>query len=149
MFTIRYHFFVHFGRLTIEILQYVHACTASGRDGAFADWQEGIRVLRARSSIQGKCKTASFHLIYHACMQQSAASIKMVPVSSKSCHPLSDGHTQVANNKKQLLEGDHPFVLALPEDDRSSSTSLSLLDASVGPDLHWTLSSINHVLRTV
>jgi hypothetical protein len=56
---------------------------------------------------------------------------------------------QVANNKKKLLEGDHPFVLALPDDDSSSASSLSLLEASVGPELHWTLSSINHVLRTM
>lgn len=55
---------------------------------------------------------------------------------------------QVANNKKQLLEGDHPLVLSLPDDDYSSGTNLSLLEASVGPELHWTLSSINHVLRT-
>lgn len=55
---------------------------------------------------------------------------------------------QVANNKKQLLEGDYPLVLSLPDDDYSSGTNLSLLEASVGPELHWTLSSINHVLRT-
>lgn len=52
---------------------------------------------------------------------------------------------KVANNKKSLLEGEHPFVLALPADD--SSSSFSMLEASVG-DLHWTLTSINHVLRT-
>lgn len=52
---------------------------------------------------------------------------------------------KVANNKKSLLEGEHPFVLALPADD--SRNSFSMLEASVG-DLHWTLTSINHVLRT-
>lgn len=68
-------------------------------------------------------------------------------------------HTkQVANNKKQLLDGDHPLVLSLPADVSDNSRGygataatpdLSLLDASVGPELKWTLSSINHVLRTV
>jgi hypothetical protein len=56
---------------------------------------------------------------------------------------------QVANNKKQLLEGDHPFVLALSDDDHTSGTNFDMLEASVGPELHWTLTSINHVLRTV
>lgn len=64
------------------------------------------------------------------------------------CSVAASTPAQVANNKKQLLQGDHPLVLALPEGDSSSATHLSLLQASVGPELHWTLSSINHVLRT-
>lgn len=52
---------------------------------------------------------------------------------------------KVANNKKSLLEGEHSFVLALPADDCGSS--FSIVEASVD-DLHWTLTSINHVLRT-
>jgi hypothetical protein len=50
---------------------------------------------------------------------------------------------KVAQNKKHLLEGQHPLVLALAEDD------FSMVDASVGDDLKWTLTSINHVMRTV
>lgn len=64
--------------------------------------------------------------------------------------PTPNTHPQVANNKKQLLEGEYPLVLSLPDDDDTSSYSnLSLLEASIGPELHWTLSSVNHVLRTV
>ncbi len=81
----------------------------------------------------------------HAC----SVTPQQLVLSLYTCGTLCPAGVQVANNKKQLLEGDHPFVLALPDDDHSSGTSLSLLEASVGADLHWTLSSVNHVLRTV
>lgn len=59
---------------------------------------------------------------------------------------------RVANERKELLTRDHPLVLAIPDDFSSSSSSttgLSMIDASVGPQLTWTLTSINHILRTV
>lgn len=41
-------------------------------------------------------------------------------------------------------------MLAIPDDYSSSSvTGLSMIDASVGSQLTWTLTSINHILRTV
>lgn len=70
-------------------------------------------------------------------------------IRHQHCSACSAVFAQVANNKKQLLQGDHPFVLALSDDDYSRGTDFSLLEASIGPELHWTLTSINHVLRTV
>lgn len=59
---------------------------------------------------------------------------------------------QVAHERKELLTREYPLILTVPDDVSSSSSSsnaLSMVDASVGPDLKWTLTSINHILRTV
>ncbi|KAF6253495.1 hypothetical protein COO60DRAFT_1628212, partial [Scenedesmus sp. NREL 46B-D3] len=53
---------------------------------------------------------------------------------------------RVAHEKKELLSQEYPLILAVPAG--TSPNSLPLIDASVGPNLKWTLSSVNHVLRT-
>jgi hypothetical protein len=54
---------------------------------------------------------------------------------------------QVAHEKKELLSQEYPLILAVPPGS-TSPNSLPMIDASVGPNLKWTLSSVNHVLRT-
>jgi hypothetical protein len=55
--------------------------------------------------------------------------------------------TQVAHENKELLSKEYPLILAVPPGGLSPN-SLPMIDASVGPNLKWSLSSVNHVLRT-
>uniref|UniRef100_A0A383WHP1 Uncharacterized protein n=1 Tax=Tetradesmus obliquus TaxID=3088 RepID=A0A383WHP1_TETOB len=54
---------------------------------------------------------------------------------------------RVAHNNKELLSSEYPLILAVPPGGNNPN-ALPLLDASVGPSLRWSLSSVNHVLRT-
>ena len=54
---------------------------------------------------------------------------------------------QVAHNNKELLSSEYSLILAVPPGGNSPN-ALPLLDACVGPSLRWSLSSVNHVLRT-
>lgn len=76
-----------------------------------------------------------------------------IPSGARSIRGLNTFHhsTQVAHERKELLSREFPLILALADDDYSSSStgSISMIDASVGTELKWTLTSINHVLKTV
>ncbi|WIA32768.1 hypothetical protein OEZ86_005952 [Tetradesmus obliquus] len=54
---------------------------------------------------------------------------------------------RVTHNNKELLSSEYPLILAVPPGGNNPN-ALPLLDASVGPSLRWSLSSVNHVLRT-
>jgi hypothetical protein len=62
---------------------------------------------------------------------------------------------KVAHNTKSRLCSDQPLALALPAGERDtppcsgSSGRFDLLEASVGPELRWDLTAVNHVVRTV